>query len=166
MSEPFLAEIRMVSFNFPPRGWAMCDGQLLPINQNQALFSLLGTTYGGNGITTFALPDLRGRIPIHPGNSFVLGQRGGEEAHTLTTGEIPAHTHAVTADPGPAGQAGPAANFFANGGSFTTYGDTPTEAMAPQAVNATGGGQPHGNVPPYTVITFVIALQGIFPSRN
>ncbi|TCV89021.1 phage tail protein [Sulfurirhabdus autotrophica] len=165
MSEPFLGEIRVTSFSFAPKGWAMCNGQLLPINQNQALFALLGTQYGGNGQTTFALPDLRGRSPIHTAAGFVQGQTGGEEAHLLTSAEIPAHTHAQ----GSAAQAtgaNPANNVLAakpRRGS-NVYASTANVALAGQG--SAGGNQSHGNMQPYLTLNFVIALQGIFPSRN
>jgi microcystin-dependent protein len=166
MSEPFIGEIKLVSFNFAPRGWAFCNGQLLPISQNQALFSILGTTYGGDGITTFALPNLQGRMPIHDGPSNVLGQSGGEAAHTLTTAEIPLHNHpanaqTVASNPGST----PASSVWAtsNASMFGTSSDTTLNATT--VANA-GGGQPHENQAPYLVLTFVIALQGIFPSRN
>ena len=164
MSEPFLAEIRMLSFAFAPRGWAHCNGQLLPINQNQALFSLLGTTYGGNGQTTFALPELRGKTPISFGNGHTQGERAGEEAHTLTISELPAHTHFVRASDGPANAPTPANNFSAqNAGAYSL---NPNTSMAPAAVTNVGGSQAHPNMGPYLVISFCIALQGIFPSRN
>jgi microcystin-dependent protein len=168
MSTPFLGEIRGISFNFPPKGWAMCNGQVLPINQNQALFSLLGTTYGGNGISTFALPNLQSRVPLHASTTHVLGESGGEAQHTLTTAEMSAHTHAPAAraqagdNPSPAGRAWgqrPADQTYAPASSTLV-------AMSPQAVAAVGGGQPHENRPPFLVINFVIALVGIFPSRN
>jgi len=166
MSEPFLGEIKVVSFNFPPRGWAFCNGQLMPINQNQALFSILGTTYGGDGRVTFGLPNLQGRVPVHVGNGIVLGQMGGEAAHTLTTNELPAHTHtpaavstnAVTTSPSGNLWAAAAANPFSTGAANST--------MAPGSVTNAGGSQPHNNEPPYLVLNFVIALQGIFPSQS
>jgi len=167
MAEPFLSEIRMMSFNFAPKGWALCNGQFLPINQNQALFSLLGTTFGGNGQTTFALPDLRGRVPIHVGDGFTLGQRGGEASHTVTMSEMPQHIH------------------FLQGASNTATTDTPDSSlllatagldmyrapsnlgtMEPGMVGSVGGSQPHENRMPYNTISFCIALQGIFPSQN
>ena len=164
MSSPYLAEIRLMSFNFPPKGWAFCNGQLLPINQNQALFSLLGTTYGGDGRVNFALPDLRGCTPMHVGNGFVLGQRGGQEVHTLTQSELPQHIHFLqdTNKPGRAGI--PTGNFFAaNRGG---YGDTAATTLSPVTVANNGGSQPHENRPPFLVISMCIALQGIFPSQN
>ncbi len=162
MSEPFLGELKLMSFNFAPKGWAQCNGQLLPINQNQALFSLLGTTYGGNGQTTFGLPDMRGRVPIHRG-SFTQGQTVGEESHTLTSAEMPAHNHNVSASSQNGDQAEPkilaaAANVYATPSNFTP--------IAPGTVGNTGGSQAHENRQPYLVLNWCIALQGIFPSRN
>lgn len=164
MSTPFLAEIKIFSFNFAPRGWALCNGQLLPINQNQALFSLLGTTYGGNGITTFALPNLQGATPIHTGPGFVLGQAGGETAHTLTIPEMAAHSHAAAGSSNPGNTAEPANAFWAVAASGA-YSAAPNTAMAPGAISTTGGSQPHNNLSPYLTLNFCIALQGIFPSR-
>jgi len=155
-----------MAFNFPPKGWAFCNGQLLPISQNQALFSLLGTTYGGNGVTTFALPDLQGRTPLHTGNGVALGQRSGEESHTLIVSEIPAHTHVPVGSSNTADQASPVGNYWATPGTYTAYANPANEAMAPQAVGAAGGSQPHPNLSPYLTLNIVIALQGIFPSRN
>lgn len=170
MSEPFINEIRMVAFNFPPRGWAFCNGQLLPINQNQALFSLLGTTYGGNGTTTFALPNLQGRVPLHfgtgPGGNYDLGQAGGTEAHTLTVNETPAHSHTMSAVATPAAGQRSLSGNMPGTPSFNLYAATPSTTMATQSMTNTGGNQPHANLQPYTVISFCIALQGIFPSRN
>jgi microcystin-dependent protein len=165
MASPYLAEIRIFSFNFPPKGWAMCNGQLLPINQNQALFALLGTTYGGDGRTTFALPDLRGRVPIHFGGGFTLGQGGGEEAHTLQSAEMASHTHVVTAAADTADQTSPVGNYWANPGQ-NAFNPTANTAMSPSAVTAVGGSQPHENMSPFLVLNVCIALQGIFPSRN
>ena len=171
MAEPFLSEIRIMSFVFAPKGWALCNGQLLPINQNQALFSLLGTTYGGNGQTTFALPDLRGRVPIHTGNGFTLGQAGGETAHTLTNSEMPAHIHGASGSTLIADQITPGSNALAtvDPTAFTTavYGPAANlTAMAAVTVANAGGSQPHNNMSPFLTITFVIALTGIFPSRD
>jgi len=165
VAEPFLAEIRIFSFNFAPQGWAMCNGQLLPINQNQALFSLLGTNYGGNGITTFALPNLQGRIPLHVGNGIVLGEFGGETSHTLSIAEIPGHTHVPVGNSGAPSSLTPASNVWA-AGSVNEYSATENVAMSAADVLPTGGSQPHENMPPYTVLNFCIALQGIFPSQN
>jgi len=169
MSTPFLGELRVVAYTFAPRGWAMCNGQMLPINQNQALFSILGTTYGGNGQTNFALPNFQGRAPIHPGGSFVLGQSGGEQNHDLTLNEIPQHRHSVNGSSGNGNTQTAKGNTWAVEGSNTTfiYSNEPASAlMGGNAIAVAGGGQPHNNMQPYLVLNFVIALQGIFPSRN
>jgi len=167
MSEPFLSEIRVFSFGFPPKGWALCNGQLLPINQNQALFSLLGTTYGGDGRVNFGLPDLQGRIPMHMGNGHNLGDRAGEEVHFLSVSEIPGHTHSVACSMVAGTQTGAKNNFWAvdNSGNapYSSLSDT---AMAPNAIGVTGGSQPHTNLAPFMVLSFCIALQGIFPSQT
>lgn len=165
MTEPFLGDIRTVAFNFAPNGWALCNGQLLPINQNQALFSLLGTTYGGDGRTNFALPNLQGRTFLHVGGGFVQGQVGGEINHTLAISELPTHTHVVGASSAAGTVATPLNNVPAHGAK-ASYGTTPDLAMNPDSVSIVGSSQPHNNLPPYLVITFIIALQGIFPSRN
>ena len=165
MSEPFLGEIKIISWNFPPKGWAFCNGQLLPINQNQALFSILGTTYGGDGRVNFGLPNLQGRVPFHIGQGLVLGEVGGQTSHTLTLSEMPAHSHPVAANSGNADKVDPTANFWAQGAA-SAYSPTPNNAMHPAAVTNVGGSQPHANMPPYLVLNFIIALQGIFPSRN
>ncbi len=165
MSEPFIGEVRIYSFGFAPRGWASCAGQLLPINQNQALFAILGTTYGGNGIQTFALPDLRGRIPVHVGSGVVLGQRGGESAHTLSLSELPGHGHVPAASVAAADVGSPAGNIWAQQ-AYPAFAATPDTAMSPAAILATGGGQPHENMSPYLVLNICIALVGIFPSQN
>ncbi len=164
MSEPFLGEIRIVSFNFAPRGWAVCNGQVLPINQNQALFSLLGTTYGGNGQTTFALPDLRGRVPLHMGGGFVAGQAGGEAQHTLTVSELPPHIHSVGAMPGLADKTDPTGRAWAGG--RTAYASSANTTMNAASIGTAGASQGHDNLSPYLTLTFCIALQGIFPSRT
>jgi microcystin-dependent protein len=164
MATPYLAEIRIFSFNFAPKGWAFCNGQLLPINQNQALFALLGTTYGGNGIQTFALPNLQGNVPIHAGNGFVLGQTGGEFSHTLTTNEMPAHTHVPVGSSTPANLGVPTGNLWATGNA--AYNPTPNTNMNPAGILPVGSGQPHENRTPFLVLNFCIALQGIFPSQN
>lgn len=166
MSEPFIGEVKVISFNFAPKGWAFCNGQVLPINQNQALFSLLGTTYGGNGQTTFALPNLQGRMPLHVGNGFNQGQSAGETAHTLTVAEMPAHTHSGSGNT--AANAAAVANNFWAANSLSSYatGASPNTTMHPSAIGNAGGSQPHDNMPPYLVLNFIIALQGIFPSRN
>jgi microcystin-dependent protein len=165
MSEPFLSELRIISFNFAPKGWALCNGQLLPINQNQALFSLLGTTYGGDGQVSFALPDLRGRVPIHFDNFHNLGQRAGEENHTLSVSELPSHVHAVSARDADPNQGLPTGNMWTNG-SGAYSGAAADSSMNPASIGNTGGSQPHSNTQPYLVLNFVIALQGIFPSRS
>jgi len=163
MSTPFLGEIRIVSFNFAPWGWALCNGQLLAIAQNQALFSILGTTYGGNGQQNFALPDFQGRTPIHFSAGFTLGERSGEENHTLVISELPTHVHPVTASSA-APDAGSVANnsWAANAGAYSSSSNT---SMNPASMSNAGGSQPHNNMQPYEVLNFVIALQGIFPSR-
>lgn len=165
MSEPFLGEIKIISWNFPPKGWAFCNGALLQINQNQALFSVLGTTYGGDGRVTFGLPNLQGRTPMHVGNGIVLGELGGETTHTLNIGELTAHNHQAngtktTGDsPIPAGNyLGGAANFYSALANVTS--------INPGTVGVAGGSQPHENMAPYLVLNFIIALQGIFPSQN
>jgi microcystin-dependent protein len=165
VAEPFLAEIRIFSFGFAPLGWAMCNGQTLAINQNQALFALLGTTYGGNGITTFALPNLQGRIPLHVGNGIVLGEFGGESTHTLSVAEIPGHTHVPVGTSAAPSATSPAGNVWAPG-SVNAYSPSENVAMSAADVLPTGGSQAHENMPPYTVLNFCIALQGIFPSQN
>lgn len=163
MSTPFLGEIKLISWNFAPQGWAFCNGQLLPINQNQALFSLFGTTYGGDGRVNFGLPDLRGRTPIHFGAGFTQGEKGGETAHTVNISELPAHTHAPTANSAAATVGVTTNNFWSATGS---YAANPDGAMNPASLTATGGSQPHNNMQPYLVINFIVALQGIFPSQN
>ena len=166
MAEPFLSEIRIFSFSFAPQGWAQCNGQLLPINQNQALFSLLGTTYGGNGQTNFALPDLRGRVPMHVGNGLFLGQKAGEETHTLISNEMPLHTHQARASADGPTVTPPTNNFWASNTGFTPYGKTADTAMSSEAIGNAGGSQPHENRSPFLTLNCCIALQGIFPSPN
>jgi microcystin-dependent protein len=168
MAEPFLSEIRIMSFNFAPKGWAMCNGQLMPINQNQALFSLLGTTYGGDGRVNFALPDLRGRTPIHFGSGHTLGERGGEQAHTLTIGELTTHAHVLNATSNVANQSNPTSAMVLGQsvGAFLYSPPTNLAAMDPGVVSNVGGSQAHLNMQPFLTLTFCIALQGIFPSQN
>ena len=167
MAEPFLSEIRIMSFIFAPKGWALCNGQLLPINQNQGLFSLLGTTYGGNGQTNFALPDLRGNVPIHFGAGFTLGQKGGQQAHTITQSEMPAHTHFINATTLQSNAAAPTGAIFADvvGQIYTNQASSLT-TLLPATVTNVGGSQAHLNMQPFLTLSFCIALQGIFPSQN
>ncbi len=165
MAEPFLGEIKIVSFNFPPKGWAFCNGQLLPINQNQALFSILGTTYGGDGRQTFGLPNLQGRMPVHVGDGINLGELGGETAHTLNISELPAHTHTPVGSTN-SPSAGDATNNLWSTFANNQYNNTSNTAMSPACIQPTGGNQPHDNMSPYLVLIFIIALQGIFPSQN
>jgi microcystin-dependent protein len=165
MSEPFLGEIKIISWNYPPKGWTFCNGQFLPINQNQALFSLLGTMYGGNGQTNFALPDLRGRVPLHVGSGFTQGTAAGQEFHTVTQSEMPAHNHFVSALNGTATSEVPTGNFLATNAA-ALYNTTPNTTLLPSTISNVGGSQPHENRQPYIVLNYIIALQGIFPSRN
>ncbi|WP_019010768.1 phage tail protein [Deinococcus aquatilis] len=163
--EPFLGQIDILAFGFPPKGWALCNGQLLSIQQNQALFSLLGTTYGGDGRTTFALPDFRGRVPLHVGNGYIPGDRAGEEQHTLTSGELPAHTHQVQALTAAGTVPVPAGNLLASAALYDSS-SAALNQMAPASLSVVGGSQPHSNMPPVQTLNFVIALVGTFPSRN
>ena len=169
MADPFVAEIRMFGFNFAPTGWAQCNGQLLPISQNTALFSLLGTTYGGDGKSTFALPDLQGSTPLHPGQGqglslYDLGQQGGAEFITLLQSEIPVHSHSLSASEETVNEASPA-NFFFGAGETRYAAPANVTQMAPQALSPAGGSLPHNNLMPYLVVNFCIALQGVFPAR-
>lgn len=165
MSTPFLSEIKIVSFNFAPKGWALCNGQLLPINQNQPLFALLGTTYGGDGRVNFALPNLQGNIPVHDGNGFTLGQRGGEQSHTLSISELPAHNHVPVGSTATPTVGSPSNALWAKGNA-SVFSPTPNNGMNPACILPAGGNQPHQNMSPYLVLNFIIALQGIFPSQN
>jgi microcystin-dependent protein len=171
LSEPFLAEVRIVGFNFAPRGWAFCDGQILPISQNQSLYSLLGTIYGGDGQTSFALPDLRGRVPIHVGRSnggvdHREGQKGGEETHTLSANEMPQHTHALQATNSVGTGTAPQGTVLAEASLPVYESFGPGVQMGAGSVGNAGGGQAHENMQPYLALNFIIALQGLFPSRN
>jgi microcystin-dependent protein len=165
MAQPYVGEIRMFAGNFAPAGWMFCEGQLLPISENETLFQLIGTTYGGDGQSTFALPDLRGRIPVHQGDGFILAETGGVETVTLTVSQIPAHSHPLLATMTVANDANAASNVLAQTGTFDGYQSSPpTAAMAAQSVSAVGGSQPHDNFQPYLCVNFIISLFGIFPS--
>lgn len=164
MAEPFLSEIRIMSFGFPPKGWALCDGQLMPINQNQALFSLLGTTFGGDGRVNFALPDLRGRTPIHVGSSHTLGERGGEQAHTLSIAEIPTHTHVANASSQPGNGVVAAGTLLGSPLNLTYAPPASLASLNAASIANVGGSQAHLNMQPFLTLNFSIALQGIFPS--
>lgn len=170
MSQPFLSEIRICSFAFAPKNWALCNGQLLPINQNQALFSLLGTTYGGDGRVNFGLPDLRGRVPISMGSGFTLGQRAGEESHTLISSEMPTHIHQVSSTSSAGTQSKPQSAYPANAAPSQIYSaggvNMQAVAMSSAMVSSVGGSQSHENRQPFLVLSFCIALTGIFPSQN
>jgi microcystin-dependent protein len=170
MAQPYVGEIRMFAGNFAPAGWMFCEGQLLPISQNETLFQLIGTTYGGDGQTTFALPDLRGRIPIHQGNGFILAETGGAEEITLTVNQIAAHTHASLATTNAASTTVPGNSVVlarALAATITPYGsDNPSTPLSPQMVSSVGGSQPHNNFQPYLCVDFIISLFGIFPSAT
>jgi microcystin-dependent protein len=166
MAEPFLAEIRIMSFGFAPKGWAQCNGQLLPINQNQALFSLLGTTYGGDGRVNFALPDLRGQVPIHFGAGYILGQKGGQQAHTITMSEMPAHIHFAQGSSTAGNSAPPGGNLLAATPALIYEPPAALTTLQPATISNVGGSQAHQNMQPFLTVTFCIALQGIFPSQN
>ena len=163
--EPYIGQISVFPFGFAPKGWAQCNGQLLPINQNQALFSLLGTQFGGNGTTNFALPNLQSRTPLHFSSSYDIGQASGEENHTLTQPEMPMHTHSAIASGNAANQTDPANNFWGAQGQ-SIYAATANTTMNPAAIGNTGGSTPHNNMAPYLTLNFCIALQGVFPSQS
>lgn len=172
MSDQFLGEIRMFAGNFAPYGWALCNGQILAISQNAALFALIGTYYGGDGVSTFQLPNLQSRVPLHQGQGvglslYTVGQAGGAETVVLTTAQMPAHNHAVASNNGPGTSTHPAVNFLASTSSDRPYGTASDgSTLAPTAVSINGSSQPHTNLQPFLTVTFIIALQGIFPSRN
>ena len=165
MAEPFLSEIRIMSFGFAPKGWALCNGQLLPINQNQALFSLLGTTYGGDGRVNFGLPDLQSRTPIHMGQGHTLGERGGEQAHTLSISELPVHVHAINGAAANGDTQFAASNTLAAAGNLYSAPANLT-SLSPDSITNVGGSQAHLNMQPFLTLSFCIALQGIFPSQT
>lgn len=166
MGTPFLSEVKIISWNFAPKGWAFCNGQLLPINQNQALFSLLGTTYGGDGRVTFGLPQLQGRTAIHQGQGFVLGQIGGQEFHTITASETPTHVHLMSAVTEVGNTTAPGNNWLARSATEPYRPFSNPTTMQPASITNIGGSQPHENRQPFLVLNFIIALQGVFPSRN
>jgi len=166
MAQPYVGEIRMFGGNFAPAGWMFCEGQLLPISENETLFNLIGTTYGGDGQSTFALPDLRGRLPLHQGNGFILAETGGAEEITLTVQQIPAHTHPMLCTANLAGGTSPTGQLLGltQAATITAYGtDAPFVPLAPSSVSAVGGSQPHTNFQPYLCVDFIISLFGIFP---
>jgi microcystin-dependent protein len=167
MAQPYVGEIRMFAGNFAPAGWMFCEGQLLPISEYETLFNLIGTTYGGDGQSTFALPDLRGRIPLHQGNGFTLAETGGVEQITLTVPQIPSHTHALLAAATNGNQANPLGNVLANSFNVAPYiNDVTNGNMSAAAITSTGGSQPHDNFQPYLCVDFIISLFGIFPSQT
>lgn len=167
MAQPFIGEIRMFGGNFAPVGWAFCDGRLIPISQNNALFALIGTTYGGDGVSTFALPDLQCRVPVHVGPGFALGQKAGVEAVTLTTSQLPAHSHVPQCNSNPGNQGSPQNGVWASSAPSTLYSNAvPSATMAAAAMGSTGGSQPHDNMIPFLVVNFILSLFGIFPSQN
>lgn len=167
MAQPYVGEIRIFAGNFAPAGWMFCDGQLLPISENETLFNLIGTTYGGDGQNTFALPDLRGRIPIHMGNGFTLAESGGTETVTLTVSQIPAHSHVPLCNSAAGSSDTPSNNFWAAATGATNYDNSaPGLAMAPATIGSAGGSQPHDNMVPFLGLNFIISLFGIFPSQS
>lgn len=166
MAQPYVGEIRLFAGNFAPAGWMFCEGQLLPISEYETLFNLIGTTYGGDGQSTFALPDLRGRVPVHFGNGFVLAETGGAEAITLTPSQIPAHSHALLASTDIAGSSSPSGNVFGQAAAKIYRNGSASVALSAQAMSSTGGTQPHNNFQPYLCVDFIISLFGIFPSQT
>ncbi|MGA2046947.1 MAG: tail fiber protein [Terracidiphilus sp.] len=165
MSQPYVGEIRMFGGNFAPAGWMLCEGQLLPISEYETLFNLIGTTFGGDGQSTFALPDLRGRLPIHQGGGFTFGQNGGVETVTLTTNQIPLHTHLVSANSNSSNASSPSVKYLAAGPDIYEQGRTGTATMY-SAISSSGGSQPHSNFQPYLCVYFIISLFGVYPSQN
>ena len=167
MAQPYVGEIRMFAGNFAPAGWMFCEGQLLPISEYETLFNLIGTTYGGNGQSTFALPDLRGRVPLHQGNGFTLAETGGAEEITLTVSQIPAHSHPFLASTNNAATANASNNVLAQTPSYTPYIQaSPNSSLSPASIGSVGGSQPHNNFQPYLCVDFIISLFGIFPSQT
>lgn len=167
MAQPYVGEVRMFAGNFAPAGWMFCEGQLVPISENETLFNLIGTTYGGDGESTFALPDLRGRLPLHQGNGFILAETGGAEEITLTIQQIPGHSHPMLASSGPGNLNTPGGNVTGESAAVKIYiQDSPTGAMSASAITPVGGSQPHNNFQPYLCINFIISLFGIFPSQT
>ena len=169
MAQPYVGEIRMFAGNFAPAGWNFCDGSLLPISENETLFNLIGTTYGGDGQSTFAVPDLRGRLPLHQGNGFVLAETGGAETITLTVAQIPSHPHAALGSSGTASSNDPTNNVpgrITTAAVFAFGTDNPIAPISPLAISSVGGSQPHNNFQPYLCISFIISLFGIFPSQT
>jgi microcystin-dependent protein len=167
VSSPYVGEIRMGGWNFAPVGWAMCNGQLLPISENPTLFQLIGTTYGGDGMNTFALPDLRGRLPVHQGSGLTIGQAGGTETVTLQATQVPAHPHPFLGSTNPGATRNPGGNVPATVVAGSAYAqDPPTTALAANSIGSTGGSQPHDNMQPYLCVTFIISLFGVFPSQS
>ena len=171
MSSPYIGEIRMFAGNFAPAGWAFCQGQLMPISENDALFTLIGTTYGGDGQSTFGIPDLQGRVPLHQGTlggiTYTIGEQAGTESVTLTTNQIPVHTHALVGATGNGAQTNPSNNFLASSTLIKPYAsETPDTNMAASAIGPAGGSQPHENMQPFLVISYIISLFGIFPSQT
>lgn len=167
MAQPYVGELRIFAGNFAPAGWMFCEGQLLPISENETLFNLIGTTYGGDGQSTFALPDLRGRLPLHQGNGYVLAETGGVEEVTLSIGQIPSHSHPMLGSAGNGAQANPKNNVLASSTLVKLYsGEAPDTAMAASSITSIGGSQPHNNFQPYLCLNYIISLFGIFPSQN
>ena len=167
MAQPYVGELRLFAGNFAPAGWMFCAGQLLPISENETLFNLIGTTYGGDGQSTFALPDLRGRVPVHQGNGYTLAQTGGSETVTLTVTQVPAHTHALRASTAAGTNSGPGNAVLASTGTVNSYGSgVPDQPMTADALTSQGGSQPHDNMAPYCVVSYIISLFGIFPSQT